>query len=206
MQRVLRSRSFLAALLAMATGLYLFYTFPFPANQLFLRVISIRAPYAFLSFEWLYRLFLFTTPYMVYATILSGLYIFTLRGDERIAPGRLPRYPVPAQRKDLFLVVGEVHHPRKPIPSREPFWLTIPERGLFTGIAIIGAVGSGKTSCAMYPFAAPQPRSLRSTQRTERCSRGIHPRPSQGLPPPPAGQDFLGRDSRRRGVRPFAAS
>jgi TraM recognition site of TraD and TraG len=153
MQRVLRSRSFLAALLAMATGLYLFYTFPFPANQLFLRVIAIRAPYAFLSFEWLYRLFLFTTPYMVYATILSGLYIFTLRGDERIAPGRLPRYPVPAQRKDLFLVVGEVHHPRKPIPSREPFWLTIPERGLFTGIAIIGAVGSGKTSCAMYPFA-----------------------------------------------------
>lgn len=29
----------------------------------------------------------------------------------------------------------------------------IPERGLFTGIAIFGAIGSGKTSCCMMPFA-----------------------------------------------------
>ena len=29
----------------------------------------------------------------------------------------------------------------------------IPERGLFTGIAIFGAVGSGKTSACMHPFA-----------------------------------------------------
>ncbi len=153
MQRVLNSRIFLAALLAMATGAYLFYSFPFPGGQIFLRVISLRAPYVFLSFKCLYTTFLFTTPYMVYATLLSGLYIFTLRTDWRIKPGRLPRYIDPRKRSDLFLVVGEVHHPRKPIPSKAPFWLTIPERGLFTGIAIFGAIGSGKTSCAMYPFA-----------------------------------------------------
>lgn len=29
----------------------------------------------------------------------------------------------------------------------------IPDRGLYTGIAIFGAIGSGKTSCCMYPFA-----------------------------------------------------
>src|SRR5258708_4923881 len=153
MQRVLHSRIFLAALLAMATGAYLFYRFPFPGDQIFLRVISIRAPHVFLSFQWLYTAFLFTTPYMVYATLLSGLYIFTLRSNWRITPGRLPRYTDPRKRTDLFLVVGEVHHPRKPIPSTTPFWLTIPERGLFTGIAILGAVGSGKTSGCMYPFA-----------------------------------------------------
>jgi hypothetical protein len=153
MQRVLNSRVFLAALLAMATGAYLFYAYPFPSDQVFLRVISIRAPYVFLSFKYLYAAFLFTTPYMAYATILSGLYIFTLRSSWRITPGRLPRYTDPRKRKDLFLVVGEVHHPRKPIPSKTPFWLTIPERGLFTGIAILGAVGSGKTSGCMYPFA-----------------------------------------------------
>src|SRR6266481_1447837 len=153
MQRVLNSRIFLAALLAMATGAYLFYAFPFPEGQTFLRVISIRAPHVFLSFKWLYTTFLFTTPYMVYATLLSGLYVFTLRTDWRITPGRLPRYTDPRKRSELFLVVGEVHHPRKPIPSKAPFWLTIPERGLFTGIAIFGAIGSGKTSCAMYPFA-----------------------------------------------------
>ncbi len=152
-QRILNSRIFLAALLAMATGAYFFYTFPFPGNQIFLRVISIRAPHVFLSFKCLYTTFLFTTPYMVYATLLSGLYVFTLRTDWRITPGRLPRYTDPRKRSELFLVVGEVHHPRKPIPSKAPFWLTIPERGLFTGIAIFGAIGSGKTSCAMYPFA-----------------------------------------------------
>ena len=34
-----------------------------------------------------------------------------------------------------------------------PEWLVIPERGLYTGIAIFGAVGSGKTSACMHPFA-----------------------------------------------------
>jgi hypothetical protein len=153
MQRVLNSRVFLAALLAMATGAYLFYAYPFPGEQVFLRVISIRAPYAFHTFKYLYNAFLFTTPYMGYATILSGLYIFTLRATWRITPGRLPQYTDPRKRKELFLVIGEVHHPRKAIPSKTPFWLTIPERGLFTGIAIFGAIGSGKTSGCMYPFA-----------------------------------------------------
>jgi hypothetical protein len=153
MQRILNSRVFLAALLAMATGAYLFYAFPFPEEQIFLRVISVRAPSVFLSFKYLYTTFLFTTPYMVYATILSGLYVFALRTDGQITPGRLPRYADPSKREDLFLVVGEVHHLRKAIPSKTPFWLIIPERGLFTGVAIIGAIGSGKTSCAMYPFA-----------------------------------------------------
>ena len=71
----------------------------------------------------------------------------------RIVPARLPIYPDPRLRKDLCLVVGEVHNPRKPGPSEHPKWLAIPERGLFTGIAILGAVGTGKTSCCMYPFA-----------------------------------------------------
>jgi hypothetical protein len=31
--------------------------------------------------------------------------------------------------------------------------VAIPERGLFTGIAIFGAIGTGKTSGCMYPYA-----------------------------------------------------
>ena len=65
----------------------------------------------------------------------------------------MPLYPDPAQRTELSLVVGELHHPRKQMPSETPHWLVIPERGLFTGIAIVGAVGSGKTAACMYPFA-----------------------------------------------------
>jgi hypothetical protein len=152
-QRILHSRGFVSALLAMGTGAILYYTHPFPSEQIFLRVTAIRAPRAFLSFEYLYNLFLFTTPFLFFSTVLSGFYIFTLKVRRRISPGHLPKYIDPEQRDGLYVVVGEVHNPRKPGPSETPRWLSIPERGLFTGIAIFGAVGTGKTSCCMYPFA-----------------------------------------------------
>ena len=41
----------------------------------------------------------------------------------------------------------------KAAESRNPSWLVIPERGLYTAVAIFGAVGSGKTSACMHPFA-----------------------------------------------------
>ncbi|HEX5422117.1 MAG TPA: type IV secretion system DNA-binding domain-containing protein [Candidatus Acidoferrales bacterium] len=152
-QRILHSRGFVSALLAMGAGTILYYTHPFPSDQIFLRVTAMRAPRAFLSFEYLYNLFLFTTPFLFFSTVLSGLYIFTLKVRRRISPGHLPKYTAPEQRNGLYVVVGEVHNPRRPGPSETPRWLSIPERGLFTGIAIFGAVGSGKTSCCMYPFA-----------------------------------------------------
>jgi len=153
MQRTLESRAFISAILAMATGTLLFYTHPFPDEQIFLRVIAVRAPQAFLSFKYLYCALLFSTPYLVCSTVLSGLYIFTLKARQTFSPGRLPKYPDPSKRDELFLVVGEVHNPRKAMPAKAPYWLTIPERGLFTGIAILGAIGSGKTSRCMLPFA-----------------------------------------------------
>jgi len=137
----------------MAAGAFLFYTHPFPDQQIFLHVIAMRAPRAFLSFKYIYYTLLFTTPYIVSSAALSGLYIFTLKGRQKVSPGRLPLYPDLRKRDSLFLVVGEVHNPRKPLPARDPYWLTIPERGLFTGIAILGAIGSGKSSGCMYPFA-----------------------------------------------------
>ena len=137
----------------MTAGIVLFYRYPFPQQQVFLRVIALRAPHVLLSFKYLYWASLFSTPYMVFAAILSAVYVFTLKVGRRITPGRLPLYPDPRKRADLFLVVGEVHNPRMPGPSQTPHWLTIPERGLFTGIAVFGAVGSGKTSSCLYPFA-----------------------------------------------------
>jgi hypothetical protein len=152
-QRVLASRHLLASLLAMGTGAFLFYAHPLPEASFFLHLISLRAPHAFLSFRWLYNACLFSTPYFLYLAAFSGLYVVTLKYRQRVSPGDLPPYPHPAERDELFLVVGEVHDPRNPGPSQTPHWLTIPERGLFTGTVIFGAVGSGKTATAMYPFA-----------------------------------------------------
>src|ERR1700688_4126138 len=153
MHRALESRAFIAAILAMTGGAFLVHAHPFPDQQIFLRVIAERALQAFLSFKYIYYALLFTTPYLMCSTVLSGVYIFTLKARRAISPERLPEYPNPSMRTELFLVVGEVHKPRKPVPAQAPTWLTIPERGLFTGIAILGAIGSGKTSCCMLPFA-----------------------------------------------------
>ena len=66
---------------------------------------------------------------------------------------RLPTWPLSPTADGPAIVIGEVHHPVKLAESPTPEWLTIPERGLYTGVAIFGAVGSGKTSACMHPFA-----------------------------------------------------
>ena len=66
---------------------------------------------------------------------------------------RLPTWPLSPTADGPAIVIGEVHHPVRAIESPAPEWLTIPERGLYTGVAIVGAVGSGKTSACMHPFA-----------------------------------------------------
>ena len=153
LRRILASRHFVAAMLSMITGAILFYALPFPEDQVFLRVIALHAPYVFLSFRYIYNVCLFTTPYIASLGILSALYVGTLKFRPRIVAGLLPPYPEPGRRANLFVVVGEIHDPRRLGPSETPRWLEIPERGLFTGIAIIGAVGSGKSSSCMYPYA-----------------------------------------------------
>ena len=66
---------------------------------------------------------------------------------------RLPTWPLSPTADGPAIVVGEVHHPGKAIERPAPEWLTIPERGLYTGVAIFGAVRSGKTSACTHPFA-----------------------------------------------------
>ena len=67
--------------------------------------------------------------------------------------GVLPAWPLSPDQPGPEIVIGEVHHPVEPREIFNPEWLTIPERGLYTGIAIFGAVGSGKTSACMHTFA-----------------------------------------------------
>jgi len=85
--------------------------------------------------------------------LLSFAYIFIVKQERRRVMTKLPAYPAPTDRDDLFVILGEVHQPKRREPAPVPQWLAIPERGLYTGVAVFGAIGSGKTSCCMYPFA-----------------------------------------------------
>jgi hypothetical protein len=151
--QLLHSRQLVACFLAAATGMALYLRAPFPEGNLFLQVMAARSAAAFLFFQYSYTVFLYTIPYITFSILFSGLYIFALKARARTRAGKLPPYPDPRCRTELALVLGEVHHARKQVPSENPRWLEIPERGLFTGIAIVGAVGSGKTAGCMYPFA-----------------------------------------------------
>src|SRR5271170_3601936 len=153
MQKILNSKNFVACMLAAATGMTLYFRLPFPEENVFLQVMAQRSPSIFYFVKYSYTLFLFSTPYIGYSIALSGVYIFPLEAGRRIRAGRLPLFPDSRNRDELFVVLGEVHNPRKQVPAENPQWLVIPERGLFTGIAILGAIGTGKTSCCMYPYA-----------------------------------------------------
>ena len=75
-------------------------------------------------------------------------------GPQSDRPQIAAPWPLPADKKaGPGIVVGEDHHPVKAVEIRNPSWLIIPERGLYTGVAIFGAVGSGKTSACMHPLA-----------------------------------------------------
>ena len=86
--------------------------------------------------------------------LISSARIWFARMGVRVGlRSRLPTWPLSPSADGPAIVVGEVHHPVRAIESPAPEWLMIPERGLYTGVAIFGAVGSGKTSACMHPFA-----------------------------------------------------
>ena len=103
-------------------------------------------------------LWYYLSPFV--AVMLCGVISVTvwkvwLEGRRRdFAPfAKLPPWPLSPDQNAPAIVIGEVHHPVEAREIFSPSWLTIPERGLYTGVAIFGAVGSGKTSACMNPFA-----------------------------------------------------
>jgi hypothetical protein len=153
MRTAMGSRNFFSFIASMLVGTALFYRMPFPGQNNLLGLIALQTPYLFYGIKWTYTLMLFSTPYIGFSLVFSLAYIFVVKQQAATAAGKLPPYPEVATRDKLFLVVGELHHPRRPEAVEEPRWLVIPDRGLFTGVAIFGAIGSGKTSCCMLPFA-----------------------------------------------------
>ena len=104
-------------------------------------------------------LWYYTAPFVT--VMLAGFVLMSIwkvwfesrRGRDFATFGGLPTWPLSTHQKAPGIVIGEVHHPVEAREIFNPSWLTIPERGLYTGVAIFGAVGSGKTSACMNPFA-----------------------------------------------------
>ena len=127
---------------------FLYRPFPMPGEEPLLDLLLYHTPNFYI---WVVRWY-YVAPAV--AVVVGGLIINTVyhvwfeKMEDHLPSYKvLPDWPL-SPKKDAGpgIVVGEVHHPVKAVEIPNPKWLVIPEHGLYTGVAIFGAVGSGKTS------------------------------------------------------------
>jgi hypothetical protein len=155
--------------LSAACGIALHSLYPVHDADPLLHLLALERPEIFHGLVWSYSFFLYSTPFLVFSILFSLAYIHFYEPKPEQVAGTLPPYPNPRLREDLFLVAGELHRQLKPLPSPDPSWLCISERGLYTGICVVGAIGSGKTQAVIMP-AMRQLFAYRASDPDERLS------------------------------------
>ena len=148
---LVRHQILLSAGLSAAAGIILRSLVVLPVGNPFFHYVALERPDVYRAFVWSFTIFLFTTPYLLLSMCFSLVYIHFYEEEIERAAGFLPPYPQPELREDMFLIVGERHQQLDPIPAVHPQWLSIPERGLYTGTLAVGAIGSGKTRGLILP-------------------------------------------------------
>ena len=155
--RLLSWRLVFAIFLALIALAWSIATRPFPApgDVPLLDLIEFEDPafYAVIRAWHLLVPSVFAFGGVLVVTSSYRLWLGSFRRDRRPGRGTLPPWPASPDDDSPSLVVGEIHHPTEPREITRPAWLTLPERGLYTGVAIFGAVGTGKTSACIRPFA-----------------------------------------------------
>ena len=130
------------------------HSYPFPGVHPLLGLIQLERPIVFAGFAYTYATLWFSTPFFLSSIVLSLVYIFVARWDRNPTRLALPPYPAPAHRQDLFVVLGEQHHATRSGPASAPTWLVIPERGLYTGMLIVGAIARARPRPACIPTSS----------------------------------------------------
>ena len=144
-------RMILSLGLSAASGIAIQSLYPVNDADPLLHLLGLEQPAIFHGLVWSYGLFLYSTPFLFFSILFSLAYIHLYEPRPEEIAGALPPYPDPRLREELFLVAGEVHRQLKPLPSAYPSWLCISERGLYTGVCVVGAIGSGKTKAFILP-------------------------------------------------------
>ncbi|WP_291984235.1 type IV secretion system DNA-binding domain-containing protein [Luteitalea sp.] len=146
------ARQLLTLAVAAGVGLWGLAEWPFADTNPFLVLVHAQAPRVAIGLRYGYATLWFTTPFLAASFLASLAAIVLVRRTPQAQYRPLPPYPSPETRAKPSLVLGEIHHQMLPGRAADPQWLTIPQRGLYTGIMVLGAVGTGKTSACMYPY------------------------------------------------------
>ena len=153
MRFLVEYRFVLSLACSVGAGVAGLHAWPFPAENVFLALIQARAARRSTpACRTLYATVWFSTPFFAdQRRLLVPLHLRRAVGsaDDVAAAAAVSRA---GDARGSLSVLGErTVRPRRSAPSA-PTWLTIPERGLYTGMVIVGAIGTGKTSACMYPY------------------------------------------------------
>src|SRR5712691_2054323 len=152
LQAMVGARALLAMVIAMAIGTWGLHAYPVQTDNPFLALIALQKPFVFKVLTYGYATLWFSSSFLAASLVTSVFAILSYRYPVTARLRALPPYPEPASRPTPTLVLGERHCARALGPAPDPTWLTIPQRGRYTGVMILGAVGTGKTSACMYPY------------------------------------------------------
>ncbi len=143
-------KEIVAAVCAAAGAATWRWIWPWPPDDPLLALIAARSPLTSDLLRWGWAAACTATPFCLALVLFTLWGLMVERRAKKAAAGSLPGWPA---TDGPAIVIGETHYRTKPGPSAGPGWLVVPRKGLYTGTAVFGAVGTGKTSCCMYPFA-----------------------------------------------------
>ena len=132
-----------------------------------LALFQLTSPNLYTVFYWSY----FVTPaafFIIFSLVVEAIVRVWLSSfDEMRSRGKLPPWPAHYKDENPSLVIGEIHYQTELKEHPHPKWCVMPEKGLYTGIIIFGAIGTGKTAACMKPFS----RQLLEWQRDDKEKR-----------------------------------
>ncbi len=143
----------LLAVLAVVVVVWVRWPFPEAGSDPFVALLAWHSPRLHAAMHAWHYLAPAITLVGAWSVAVAIGRVWFPRVRRRRGAGRLPPWPVGETDPAPAVVVGEQHHPVADREEPDPRWLTLPERGLYTGVLVCGAIGSGKTSACMRPFA-----------------------------------------------------
>ena len=139
------------------------------ASDQVLAMVSNASPTLFRIFYGTY----FITPFIfwiIMSLVTESVTRVWLTSIEEVRTrGKLPPWPNTPKDPEPSLCIGELHYQTKMEEHLHPRWCVVPEKGLYTGMIIFGAIGTGKTAGCMKPFTR-QLLEWQADDRDKRCA------------------------------------
>jgi len=137
--------------LALMSGTLYYLAHPYDSSDPLLASIEMISSHVATVLHCAYVGILYGLPFFISFLILSQIYVRAVDGKQTLIYHPLPQYPAVSERKHLYVVLGESHNQTDFDRAQHPDWCIQPDRGLYTGTALFGGIGTGKTSSVMYP-------------------------------------------------------